>query len=191
MGSRPARRSGAASLDDLRAIPWVFGWTQNRHLLPGWFGVGTGLETFVQVRGDSGEAFLRRMFADSPLFRLVIDEVEKTLTLVNLDIARAYADLVPDAAVRDEIFALVEAEFDRTRTQVLRLTGETELAGRFPNFRARMARRLPVLDQVGRQQVQLVERFRAARKGGRTRQDDFVPLLLSINCVASGLGWTG
>ena len=191
MGSRPAKRFGAAGLDDLRAIPWVFGWSQNRHLLPGWFGVGSGLEAFMQVRGAEGEALLARMFEDSPLFRLVIDEVEKTLSLVNLDIARRYAALVPDAAAREEIFALVEAEFHRTREQVLRLTGETELAERFPNHRDRMARRLPVLDRVGLQQVKLVESFRGAKKGGRARKDDFVPLLLSINCVASGLGWTG
>ncbi|MHC4073078.1 MAG: hypothetical protein ACYTGS_13760 [Planctomycetota bacterium] len=71
------------------------------------------------------------------------------------------------------------------------MTGEAELAERFPNYRDRLARRLPVLDRVGRQQVKLVESFRGAKKGGRARQDDFVPLLLSINCVASGLGWTG
>ena len=97
MGSRPARRFGAQSLSDLRAIPWVFAWSQNRHFVPGWYGVGSGILTFLQVRGQRGAALLGRMFADSRLFRLIVDEVEKTLSYVDLDIAREYAGLVPDA----------------------------------------------------------------------------------------------
>ena len=77
LGSRPARRFGARTLADLRAIPWVFAWTQNRHFVPGWFGVGAGLATFMEVRGDRGEALLRRMFRDSRLFRLIIDGTER------------------------------------------------------------------------------------------------------------------
>ena len=98
MGSRPARRFGARSLSDLRAIPWVFAWSQNRHFVPGWYGVGSGILTFLQVRGPRGAALLDRMFTESRLFRLIVDEVEKTLTYVDLDIAREYAELVPDPA---------------------------------------------------------------------------------------------
>ncbi|MEJ2175080.1 MAG: phosphoenolpyruvate carboxylase [bacterium] len=192
IGSRPARRFGAANLGDLRAIPWVFGWSQNRHLISGWFGAGSALESFVEVRGAAGEALLNDMFECFPLFRLIVDEMEKTLLLVDLDIAWAYAELVPDAALRDGIFALVQSEYERTCAHLLRLTGEDRLGLRFPNFRDRMARRLPVLDQVGREQVRLITRTRAAKNGaGRVRKDDLVPLLLSINCVAAGLGWTG
>ncbi|MCC7413710.1 MAG: phosphoenolpyruvate carboxylase [Gammaproteobacteria bacterium] len=192
MGSRPARRFGAGSLADLRAIPWVFAWTQNRHLVPGWYGVGSGLEEFVKVRGADGRALLARLFGQSRLFRLVIDEVEKTLAQVNLDIAREYAQLVPDAAVREEIFALVAAEHERTVRQVLALSGAARLAERFPRFRRRLGRRLPILDQVGHQQVRLIRDFRA-RRGTDPEQhlDELVPLLLSINCIAGGLGWTG
>ena len=96
MGSRPARRFGAKSLDDLRAISWNFGWSQNRHLVPGWFGIGTALERFIAVRGATGEALLTRMFERSDLFRLVLDEVEKTLSVVDLEIARGFAELVPE-----------------------------------------------------------------------------------------------
>ena len=81
MGSRPARRFGARSLSDLRAIPWVFAWSQNRHFVPGWYGVGSGILTFLQVRGQRGATLLDRMFAESRLFRLIVDEVEKTLVL--------------------------------------------------------------------------------------------------------------
>ena len=96
MGSRPARRFGARSLGDLRAIPWVFAWSQNRHFVPGWFGFGSGVLTFLQVRGDRGAALIQRMFKDSRLFRLIVDELEKTLSYVDLELAREYADLVAD-----------------------------------------------------------------------------------------------
>jgi phosphoenolpyruvate carboxylase len=191
IGSRPARRFGAASLSDLRAIPWVFGWSQNRHLITGWFGAGSALESFLEVRGEAGEALLKAMFETFPLFRLIIDEMEKTLLLVDLDVAWGYAELVPDAGLRDEIFALVQSEYERTSANLLRITGEQRLGTRFPNFRDRMARRLPVLDQVGREQVRLIRRTRESKGAGGVRKGDLVPLLLSINCVAAGLGWTG
>ena len=98
---------------------------------------------------------------------------------------------MPDTKVRDEIFTMIQSEYERTCANVLRITGEERLGVRFPNYLERMARRLPILDQAGREQVRLIERFRAAKKEGRARKDDFVPLLLSINCVAAGLGWTG
>src|SRR6185436_12630519 len=107
LGSRPARRFGARSLSDLRAIPWVFAWSQNRHFVPGWYGVGSGVLTFLQVRGQRGEALIRRMFTDSRLFRLIADEVEKTLSYVDLDLAREYAELTPETEIRDAVFAMI------------------------------------------------------------------------------------
>ena len=136
IGSRPARRSGLQTLGDLRAIPWVFAWSQNRHFITGWYGVGSGLLTFLQIRGERGESLLKRMYEQSRLFRLVIDEVEKTLAYVDLEIARLYADLVPDRASRDEIFGLIEAEYRRTVEAVLRVSGGTEPAERFPGSAA-------------------------------------------------------
>jgi phosphoenolpyruvate carboxylase len=190
LGSRPARRFGAKTLDDLRAIPWVFGWSQNRHLIPGWYGVGTALLRFLEVRGPAAQELLRRMFRVSPIFRLIIDEVEKTLPLVDMTIARRFAALVPDEPVREQIFAMVEAEYHRTVDMVLRVTGEPELLSRFPNHRGRVDGRLAMLNRAGAEQVELLRRVRA-RPAAFTENEDFVPLLLSINCVAAGLGWTG
>ena len=190
IGSRPARRTGVRTLADLRAIPWVFAWTQNRHFLPGWYGLGTGLATFLDVRGSRGEALLKRMFHDFRLFRLVMDEVEKTLAYVDLDLARAYADLVADPWLRQEIFSLVTDEFHRTVAVVRRLTGCTELAARFPQFRQRLASRLPTLNQVNRQQIELLRRYRATATE-KPSQDELAALLLSINCIAAGFGTTG
>ena len=185
IGSRPARRTGVRTLADLRAIPWVFAWTQNRHFIPGWYGLGTGLATFLDVRGSRGEALLKRMFTDCRLFRLVMDEVEKTLAYVDLDLARAYAELVADPWLRQEIFSLVTDEYHRTVAVVRRLTGCPELAERFPRFRQRLASRLPTLNQVNRQQIELLRRYR----GGQ--EDVLDALLLSINCIAAGFGTTG
>ena len=190
IGSRPARRTGARSLADLRAIPWVFAWSQNRHFITGWYGVGSGLSTFTQVRGERGVKLLRRMYEESRLFRLVLDEVEKTLSYVDLDIARQYANLFPDAPVRSEIFGMVESEYHRTVAAVLELTGGTELAERFPRFRRRLARRMATINQVSRQQVELLARFRAA--GDETEKQQYLAaLLLSINCISGGFGATG
>jgi phosphoenolpyruvate carboxylase len=190
IGSRPARRTGARTLADLRAIPWVFAWSQNRHFITGWYGMGSGLLTFLQVRGARGEKLIQRMYSDSRLFRLVIDEVDKTLCYVDLDIARLYADLVPDAGLRNEVFSLVEEEYARTREAVLRVTGSSEPAERFPRFRRRLYRRLPTINQVSRQQVELLRRFRASA-GEQERQQYLASLLLSINCISSGFGATG
>jgi phosphoenolpyruvate carboxylase len=190
IGSRPARRFGAHTLADLRAIPWVFAWTQNRHFVPGWYGVGAGLETFLAVRGGRGEALLKRMFADCRLFRLIVDEAEKTLAYVDLDIARAYADLVSDPWARQEVFSLVTDEYHRTVDLVRRLSGAATLAARFPRFRERLARRLPTLNQVGRQQVELLRRYRALASAPGA-EEHIAALLLSINCVAAGFGTTG
>ena len=190
IGSRPARRFGARSLSDLRAIPWVFAWSQNRHVITGWYGVGSGLASFLEVRGRDGEATLKRLFQESRVFRLVLDEVEKTLMMVDLDIARAYAGLVPDAGVRDRIFAMIEAEYALTREMVLRVSGGTELAERFQLFRDRLKGRLPTINQVGREQVELLARYRAETDEDR-REAVKSALLLSINCIAVAFGSTG
>jgi phosphoenolpyruvate carboxylase len=190
LGSRPARRFGARSLSDLRAIPWVFAWSQNRHFVPGWFGVGSGLSTFMDVRGARGEALLKRMFADSRLFRLVIDEVEKTLCYVDLEIARNFASLVPEPETRDAILQRVEVEYELTVAAVLRVSGGTALAERYPRFLRRLGRRLPVLNQVSHQQVKFLRQFRGAAEEGE-KKEVLSALLLSISTLAAGFGATG
>jgi phosphoenolpyruvate carboxylase len=190
IGSRPARRFGAKSLADLRAIPWVFAWAQNRHAITGWYGVGSGLSNFLQTRGARGEALLRRMFVDSRLFRLILDEAEKTLALVDLDIARQYASLVADEAARKKIFDAIEAEYRLTREMTLYVTGGAKLGERFPAYMGRLADRLPTINEVNREQVELLRRFRTTEDEA-AKESVKVPLLLSISCIAAGLGATG
>jgi phosphoenolpyruvate carboxylase len=190
IGSRPARRLGVQTLGDLRAIPWVFAWAQNRHAITGWYGAGSSLAGFIDVRGERGEALLRRMFRDCRLFRLIFDELEKTLVLVDLSIARDYADLVADEAARGIVFSMVEREYWLTREMVLRISGDKEIAERFVQYRARLGERLPTINQVNRQQVALLRQFRAA-DDELTKEEYKSALLLSINCIAAGLGATG
>jgi phosphoenolpyruvate carboxylase len=186
IGSRPARRTQARTLADLRAIPWVFAWTQNRHLVTGWYGVGSALRAFLDVRREPGLDLLRRMFRDSRLFRIILDEVEKTLLAVDLDIARSYAELVEDPVLRDSIFNRIEREYHLTCEMVLRVSGGVQIAERFPQFRRRLQLRLTTLNQVSRQQVSLLRQFRA---GGDEEVRN--ALLLTINCAAAGFGATG
>jgi phosphoenolpyruvate carboxylase len=186
IGSRPAKRFGANSLDDLRAIPWVFAWTQNRHHVPSWYGIGTAIEGFIKVRGEEGEALLKQMFAKSRLFRLIMDEAEKSLAFVDLEVARSYADQVDNKEIRDNVFNMIEKEYQLSLAMVLEITENNDLTERFPKFSRKLKRRGQILNQVGKEQVELVQRF---RKTGD--QEDLIPLLLSINCVSAGLGWTG
>lgn len=189
IGSRPARRFGAKSLSDLRAIPWVFAWTQNRHLVPSWYGVGTALESFINARGKKGENLLQALFKESRLFRLIINEVEKTLSLVDMEVSEKYAALVEDETLRNTVFSMVKDEYARTVEQVLNITGEDELCTRFRKFSRKLNRRNAALQQAGFEQVMLVKRFRSTAK--EESFEELIPLLLSINCVSAGLGWTG
>jgi len=187
IGSRPTRRTGAQTLDDLRAIPWVFAWSQNRHMLTGWYGFGAAVTSYLQVRGAEGLEVLADMFETSKLFRLIVDEVEKALYQTDLRVAARYASLVADEEVRRAVFDKVRAEYAQSVSAVLTVTGQSALAERFPMFRDRFDRvRLP-LDRIGTLQVGLLDTL---RRGKRT-EAAMVPLLQSMNCIAAGLGWTG
>ena len=189
IGSRPARRSGLSGLDDLRAIPWVFAWSQNRHLLTGWYGLGAALEAYRAEDGDRAATTLRRMYEESRVFRLVVDEVEKTLFLSDMEIASLYSGLVPDADLRARVFEAVRAEHARTCREILAITGETHVAERFPALRRRIGEVRPLIDRCNLWQVRLLNRHRTGDEAARAEAR--VPLLLSMNCIAAGLGWTG
>jgi len=186
IGSRPARRTQAKSLADLRAIPWVFAWAQNRHMLSGWFGVGSGIKAFLDVRKERGLDLLKRMFREFRLFRLILDDVERTLLQVDLSIAAKYAGLIEDESVREPIFSQVAEEYRLTCEMILRISGDAAIAERFPQFRRRLARRLKTINEVSREQVHLLRAHRAA-----SSEEVRTALLMSINWAAAGLGATG
>ncbi|MDE2385276.1 MAG: phosphoenolpyruvate carboxylase [Alphaproteobacteria bacterium] len=187
IGSRPSRRFGAKGLSDLRAIPWVFAWSQNRHLLTGWYGLGYALDDFLSARGAAGLKLLREMFAKSQGFRLAIDEVEKSLFLADMDVAEKYASLVQNRNDAERVFALIRHEHKRTSKVILELSGDKQLCERFHSFRRRFDRVREMVDQANNWQVQLLRESRSAKPSDAPN----MPLLLTMNCVAAGLGWTG
>jgi phosphoenolpyruvate carboxylase len=189
MGSRPAARpgndaqGGPGEIERLRAIPWVFAWTQSRHLLPGWYGVGTALE---RAADRYGAARLREMARDWPFLRALIDDVEMVLATANLSIAGRYACLAGDLG--EHYFPTIRAEFDRTVVSVLTLKQETALLDNDPVLQRSIRLRNPYVDPMSLLQIDLLQRWRAA---GRSEDDTFRALLASVRGIAQGLQSTG
>src|SRR6202030_866581 len=159
--SRPARRTANRSLDDLRAIPWVFGWMQSRHAVPAWFGVGYAIEHYAG-RSAAHAELLREMMHGFPLFASLIRNVEIAMAKADFAIARLYADLVPDAALRDRVFGMLHQEFERTRQQILMVKGQTELLEKNPVLARSIRLRNPYVDPLSLIQVDMLARKRAA-----------------------------
>ncbi|WP_300069528.1 phosphoenolpyruvate carboxylase [uncultured Ruegeria sp.] len=187
IGSRPTRRFGAASLDDLRAIPWVFAWSQNRHLITGWYGFGSAMASFRKFRGARGDEVLQDLFQHSRLFRLAVDEMEKSLYQTDLDLAEQYAGLVQDADIRTRIFGIIATEYTNASTAVQFLTGGQAIGHRFPRLCERFDRKRAELTRIHTLQVNLLRQARDEPQAGTVP----VPLLQSMNAISAGLGWTG
>lgn len=187
IGSRPTSRFGATTLDDLRAIPWVFAWSQNRHLITGWYGFGTAMRDFRRFRGVRGDQVLNDLFMESRLFRLIVDEIEKSLYQADMAIAAKYASLVSDSSASRDVFDAVKAEYERACDSVLFLTNTQTIGYRFPHFCEDFDRKRPDLDRINALQVALL---REARDSAPDTEVS-VPLLQSMNAISAGLGWTG
>lgn len=186
IGSRPARRRQGRGLVDLRAIPWVFGWMQSRHVLPAWFGVGFALDRFAPC-GTKQERALQKMLAQFPLFNDLIHNVEMGLAKADLSIARLYASLVADESLRERVFGMIVEEFERTKRVVLRLTGQTRLLEKNPVLARSIRLRNPYVDPLSLIQVALLRR----KRDGEDDVNLNYALAATINGIAAGLRNTG
>lgn len=187
IASRPAFRGIARTINDLRAIPWVFSWMQSRHTLPGWFGLGSAVQDFLKDHG--GEiSQLRQMYEQWPFWRTLIDNTQMILAKADLRIARLYAELVDDKAVGDAIFGRIEAEYQLTESFVCQITGQQRLLDNVPVLQRSIDRRNPYVDPMSYVQIVLLQRLRS---GGEPQKELLTAALESINGIASGLKNTG
>ncbi|HET7771396.1 MAG TPA: phosphoenolpyruvate carboxylase [Chloroflexota bacterium] len=184
IGSRPAKRKASDRIEDLRAIPWVFSWTQSRHGLPGWYGMGTALTSAAQ---RSGWEPLRDMYAQWPFFRSLVDNAQLGLGKADLAVARLYARLCADGSLRETVFGAVEREWRLTCDAILHVTESDALLADSPVLRRSIQLRNPYVDPLSFVQLALLEQARAAEPDEARTQ----LIALSINGIAAGLQNTG
>jgi phosphoenolpyruvate carboxylase len=187
IGSRPPSRTKSDRIEDLRAIPWVFSWSQARVMLPGWYGVGSAFQDVLDREGDAGLQRLQKLHAGSTFFRTLIANLEMVLSKSDLAIARRYADLVSDREMAETIFARIQAEWSRTRAAVLRIKNQTWLLEHSPQLERSTRLRLPYIAPLNLLQVELLRRYR----GGETDEAVAFGIHLAINGIAAGLRNTG
>ncbi|MFM8846027.1 MAG: phosphoenolpyruvate carboxylase, partial [Gammaproteobacteria bacterium] len=184
IGGRPVVREGLAGFVGLRAVPWVFAWTQNRMMLPGWFGAGTGLQSVIDTHGLPA---LRRAVREWPFLRTLIDDIEVMLARADLEIAAHYAALQGDRQGSD-FFAEVRREYLLTRELLLLVNEQQDLLDGDRTQQRALALRNPYVDPMNLMQVDLLRRWRA---GGRGDRQLLEALLASVNGIAQGLQNTG
>ncbi|MEA2607526.1 MAG: phosphoenolpyruvate carboxylase, partial [Chloroflexota bacterium] len=188
-GAGVATAIGPDSIADLRAIPWVFAWSQARIELPGWYGLGSALEAHAAAHGDPGIATLGRLYARWPFFASLVDNAELALARADLGVARQYAALAGDTAIGP--WAAIESEYARTVGWLARLTGRDRLLEREPELRRRMGLRDPYVDSLSEMQVTLLARLRGSGPDDPERARLLRLVQLTVNGIAAGLQRTG
>jgi len=190
IGSRPTRRKNSQAFEDLRAIPWVFAWTQSRYLFPAWYAAGTGFARFLQQHED-GLQILKEMYRDWPFFRSLVDNLQMALAKADFVIAREYDSLVQDRHVADRIFGKLEEEYRLSREMVLAITGQADVLDHVPVIQESIRLRNPYVDPLSFIQVDLLHQLRYHCPSKEECKETLEQVLLTINGIAAGLRNTG
>ena len=189
-GSRPTFRRNTTSVDDLRAIPWVFSWMQSRFNFPGWYGLGSALDAVLKT-GPKGKKLLRTLHAEWPFFQTLIDNAQLTMRKADMGIAELYAGLVEDEAIRARIFGILMAEFNRTEQAILAITGQKQLLASEPVLLKSVELRNPYIDPLNYLQVEMMRRLRAGKLSKAEDESTRAVVELTINGISGGLKNTG
>ncbi len=187
IGSRPMKRKNRNRFEDLRAIPWVFAWTQSRQLLPAWYAAGTGLEYFAS-KSEENLQLLKRMYNEWTFFRSTIDNLQMALMKADITTAKEYTSLVNDQEIADRIFGNIMEEYEKTKAVLLQITEDEELLDHTPNIKESVHRRNPYVDPLNFLQVELIKQLRQQEE---PNDELLTEVLLTISGIAAGLRNTG
>lgn len=187
IGSRPMSRKNSQRFEDLRAIPWVFAWTQSRYMLPAWYAAGTGLQTFIE-EDSSHLKILQMMYKEWPFFKVTINNLQMALMKADMKTAKEYLALVEDQDTAKRIYEDIADEYDRTKRALLQISGNEELLSHTPNIQGSVHLRNPYVDPLNFLQVDLIHKL---RETDNPPEDLVTEVLLTINGVAAGLVNTG
>ncbi len=187
IGSRPASRKQTRAIEDLRAIPWVFSWAQCRLMLPGWYGFGHAVETWIKAHPDKGMPFLKELYREWPFFRMLLSNMDMVLAKSSIAIASRYAELVPDVALRERIFGRIRREYDLVIATLLDIMGQNRLLQGNPLLERSVRHRFPYLDPLNHVQVELLKAHRADNPDEQVLRG----IQITINGISAGLRNTG
>jgi phosphoenolpyruvate carboxylase len=187
IGSRPASRKKTRAIEDLRAIPWVFSWAQCRLMLPGWYGFGSAVETWISEHPDKGMPFLKELYCEWPFFRTLLSNMDMVLAKSSIAIASRYAELVPDETLRENIFGRIRREWHASIETLLDIMGQERLLQGNPLLERSIRNRFPYLDPLNHVQVELLKEHRAQNPDEQVLRG----IQLTINGISAGLRNSG
>jgi phosphoenolpyruvate carboxylase len=187
IGSRPASRKKTREIEDLRAIPWVFSWAQCRLMLPGWYGFGSAVESWIAEHPDKGMPFLRELYREWPFFRTLLSNMDMVLAKSSIAIASRYAELVPDVELREKIFGRIKSEWHSVIEKLLDIMGQDRLLQGNPLLERSIRNRFPYLDPLNHVQVELLKEHRAQNADEQVLRG----IQITINGISAGLRNSG
>ena len=187
IGSRPASRKSSEKIEDLRAIPWVFSWAQMRLMLPGWYGFGSAVNSWLDAHPDNGMATLQAMYREWPFFQMLLSNMDMVLAKSDIAIASRYAELVSDVELRERIFSRLRGEWSGSIEALLAIMGQNQLLEANPLLARSIRNRFPYMDPLNHMQIELLKRYRA----GDADEDVVTGIHLTINGIAAGLRNSG